>query len=69
MTSAGFRVDNRSSGISTLAINNLSAPGGSKEATVTYDTDIGAVFIYGDVKAGNVIEFDVSLIVNNQRYI
>ena len=69
MTAAGFRVANSSSGISTLAINNLSAPSGSKEATVTSDTDIGAVFIYGDIKAGTVIEFDVSLIVNNQRYI
>ena len=69
MTAAGFRVANSSSGISTLAINNLSAPGGNKEATVSADTDIGAVFIYGNVLAGATIEFDVSLIVNNQRYI
>lgn len=67
----GWRVANGSSGISELVKNvgSSDVTGFTKEATVTADYDVGSMFVYGGTIAGNTYEFDVSLIVNNQRYI
>lgn len=64
----GWRIANTSNGISELNPTKAGS-GHSKEATCTADYDIGSMFFFGNVEANTTYEFDVSLIVNNQRYI
>lgn len=67
-SSFGWRVSNSATAIAELAKSSMNESF-TDEVTLSADYSVGSMFIYGAFKAGYTYEFDVSLIVNNQRYI